>query len=84
MGPVLGRLALIVAVVLLGSAVVSVIQGLGSTGGIGPGNAVVALVSAVLNLPLYLLLLVSLVVTYAEQRAREAGVNTHHLAAQLG
>jgi hypothetical protein len=84
MGPLLGRLALLVAVVLMGSVVIGVFQSLGPSGGFGPGAAVVAIVTAALYLPLYLVMLVSLVVTYAEQRAREAPINSHQLAAQLG
>ncbi|WBB66164.1 hypothetical protein [Micromonospora sp. WMMD812] len=93
LGMLLGRVALVVAAVVVFTVVASVLEGVG-TAPFGldpfasPGSAlgVVAVISvaAVLALPAHLVQLVGLVVTYAEQRAQERPVNSAGLAAELG
>jgi hypothetical protein len=87
-GPVLGRVALVIGALLVGVAVIGVIQNVGlaavGDGGFSAVAVIVAVIAGALYLPLYLLQLVGLVATYAEQRAREVPVNTAQLAAQLG
>ncbi|MEV0806998.1 hypothetical protein [Micromonospora sp. NPDC050200] len=93
LGMVLGRIALVAAAVIAGSLVGAVLEAVGRTP-LGtdpfaaPGSAVgavaVVVVTAALVVPVYLVQLVGLVVTYAEQRAHEAPVNVARLAAELG
>ncbi len=93
LGLLLGRVALVIAVVIA----VSMLGGMAESIGLvpfgvapfaSPGatvGAVLAIgVSALLALPAYLAQLVGLVVTYAEQRAHEGPVNSAQLAAELG
>ncbi|MEV6374708.1 hypothetical protein [Micromonospora musae] len=90
---VLGRVALVAAVLLVLSLVVGGLQGaavapfgvdpLGSAG-TAIGVIVVLAITGVLTLPVQFLQLVGLVVTYAEQRALEGPVNSARLAAELG
>ncbi|MFI6261141.1 hypothetical protein [Micromonospora sp. NPDC051006] len=93
LGLLLGRVALVVAVVIVCTVVASVIEGVG-TAPFGtdplaaPGSAIgvvaVIAVTAVLALPAHLVQLVGLLVTYAEQRVHERPVNSAGLAAELG
>lgn len=93
LGMVLGRVALVALAVLLGSALGAVVESVGTlpfgtdpftAPGTAVGAVAVILVSAVLVVPVYLVQLVGLVVTYAEQRAQEGPVNAARLAAELG
>ncbi|WP_157563271.1 hypothetical protein [Micromonospora chokoriensis] len=93
LGLLLGRVALVALAVIVGTLIPGGLEGVG-TSGLGedpfasPGTAVVAVVvigiTAVLALPAHLAQLIGLLVTYAEQRAHEAPVNTAGLAAELG
>ncbi|MGC4748799.1 hypothetical protein ACLQ28_24555 [Micromonospora sp. DT201] len=92
-GLMLGRVALVALAVVVGSLIPGFLEGLG-TSALGtdpfasPGTAVGAVavigVTAVLALPAHLAPRIGLLVTYAEQRAHEAPVNTAGLAAELG
>lgn len=92
-GMVLGRVALVGAV-LVGAAIVDGVLQAVSQFAFGldpmaaPGTAVgavlLAVAGALLVVPSYLVQLVGLVVTYAEQRAQEGPVNVAQLAAELG
>ncbi|MBM0238097.1 hypothetical protein JNW88_14770 [Micromonospora sp. ATA32] len=93
LGMVLGRVALVAAVVVVGSLVAGVLESVGMAPfGVdplaSPGSAVAALVvimvAAALSVPVYLAQLVGLLATYAEQRAHEGPVNAARLAAELG
>ncbi|NJP31523.1 hypothetical protein [Micromonospora thermarum] len=93
LGLVLGRVALIAAVVVVVTVVAGVIESLataplGATPLGSPGTAlgivVVVTLTALLSLPAHFAQQVGLVVTYAEQRAHEAPVNAARLAAELG
>ncbi|QDY10842.1 hypothetical protein FJK98_29910 [Micromonospora sp. HM134] len=93
LGMVLGRVALVALAVLLGSVLGGVVESVGTlpfgtdpftAPGTAVGAVAVILVSAVLVLPAYLMQLVGLVVTYAEQRAQEGPVNVTRLVAELG
>ncbi|MEU5906428.1 hypothetical protein ABZ780_18885 [Micromonospora sp. NPDC047467] len=93
LGLLLGRVALVAGVVIVGSMMGGFLESLGIVA-LGPdplaspGAAVVAVavigVTAVLVLPAHLVQLVGLLVTYTEQRAHEAPVNSAGLAAELG
>ncbi|GAA4570576.1 hypothetical protein GCM10023176_29480 [Micromonospora coerulea] len=92
-GMVLGRVALVVAALLVGILVGFVVEAVGQlpfgthpmdSPGTAAGSAAVALVAAVLVVPVYLAQLVGLLVTYAEQRAHEGPVNAARLATELG
>lgn len=88
-GPVLGRVALLVLVILGGNVVIGVIQevllnALGAADTVSPVAIVVSVVAVLVAVPLSLLQIVGIIITYAEQRAREAPVNTPQLAAALG
>ncbi|WFE95035.1 hypothetical protein [Micromonospora sp. WMMD987] len=93
LGMVLGRVSLVALAVLLGSALGSVVESVGTlpfgtdpftAPGTAVGAVAVILVSAVLVVPVYLVQLVGLVVTYAEQRAQAGPVNAALLVAELG
>ncbi|MDM4721071.1 hypothetical protein QTQ03_16245 [Micromonospora sp. WMMA1363] len=93
LGLLLGRVALIMAAVMVATVVAGVVESVGSVPlGVdplgSPGSTVglfaVIVVAAVLSLPAYLAQQVGLVVTYAEQRAHEGPVNAARLAAELG
>ncbi|PWR05891.1 hypothetical protein DKT68_24550 [Micromonospora acroterricola] len=93
LGLLLGRVALVAAVVIVGTLVPGVLEGVGSapfgvdplaTPGSAVGVVLVIALSAVLVLPAHLAQLVGLLVTYAEQRAHEGPVNSAGLAAELG
>ncbi|MGK5743110.1 hypothetical protein [Micromonospora sp. URMC 103] len=93
LGLLLGRVALVVAVVLTGSMVVGFLEAAATTPfgadplaapGTAVGAVVVVAVSAVLSLPLQVAQLVGFVVTYAEQRAHEGPVNSAGLVTELG
>jgi hypothetical protein len=92
-GMVLGRVALVALVVIVGTVAVSVVErlgmfvvGVGPTGVIGfsVGTVAVTAVAALLNAPIGAAQLIGLVVTYAEQRGHEAPVGAGQLAAELG
>ncbi|NYH43701.1 hypothetical protein HNR22_003428 [Micromonospora jinlongensis] len=93
LGLLLGRVALVALAVIVGTLIPGALEGVG-TSAFGtdpfasPGNAVGAVVvigiTAVLALPAHLAQMIGLLVTYAEQRAHEAPVNTPGLAAELG
>jgi hypothetical protein len=88
-GMVLGRVALVAAVVIGGSAAIGVAENVGllavgANAGLSVGAGVVTVVAALLNLPFYAAQLVGLVITYAEQRGWEAPVNSAQLAGELG
>ncbi|MBM0234200.1 hypothetical protein JNW91_21550 [Micromonospora sp. STR1_7] len=93
LGLLLGRVALVVAAVIVASVIPSVLESivsapLGPDPLASPGTAVgivaVIGVSALLALPAHLAQLIGLLVTYAEQRAHEAPVNSARLAVELG
>ncbi|MEV4841963.1 hypothetical protein AB0K20_01835 [Micromonospora matsumotoense] len=93
LGMVLGRVALVALAVFLGSVLGGVVESVGilpfgtdpfTAPGTAVGAVAVILVSAVLVVPVYLVQLVGLVVTYAEQRAQEGPVNVVRLVAELG
>ncbi|MEV4272185.1 hypothetical protein [Micromonospora aurantiaca (nom. illeg.)] len=92
-GMVLGRVALVIAVLLAATVLDAVVGGIsGAAFGVEPMNAVgtaigavaFAVFGALLSAPAYLAQQVGLVVTYAEQRAQEGPVNAARLAAELG
>lgn len=85
---VLGRLALVAAVVIGGSFAISLLENLGllavgPAAGLSVGAVVITVGSMFLQLPLYAAQLIGFVVTYAEQRGWEAPVNTAQLAGEL-
>ncbi|MER7458955.1 hypothetical protein [Micromonospora sp. NPDC126480] len=93
LGLVLGRVALIAAVVIVVSGAAGVLEGMATmpfgaapleSPGTAVGLLVVLTITALLALPAHLAQQVGLVVTYAEQRAHEAPVNAARLAAELG
>ena len=93
LGPVLGRVALVAAVVILGSMVGGVLEQVGllpfgdrplAEPGAGVGALAVVVLAAALVAPVYLVQLVGLLATYAEHRAHEGPVNSARLAAELG
>lgn len=90
---VLGRVALVAVAAVVGALIGVVIEAFGQvafgthpmdSAGTAAGAVAVAVLSAVLVTPAYLVQLVGLLVTYAEQRAHEGPVNTARLAAELG
>ncbi|WP_446217175.1 hypothetical protein [Micromonospora sp. IBHARD004] len=92
-GMVLGRVALVAAVLLVGALVGLMLQAVGQlpfgthpmdAPGTAAGAVGVALVVAVLLVPVQVAQLVGLLATYAEQRAHEGPVNAARLAAELG
>ncbi|SCF03703.1 hypothetical protein GA0070562_5427 [Micromonospora tulbaghiae] len=92
-GMVLGRVALVMAVLLAATVLDAVVGGIsGALFGVEPMTAVgtaigavaFAVFGALLAAPAYLAQQVGLVVTYAEQRAQEGPVNAARLAAELG
>ncbi|MFY1689525.1 hypothetical protein [Plantactinospora sp. WMMB782] len=95
-GMVLGRVAVVAAVVIGGGLVLAVLESVmtlapaAATPGelsAPPAFSAVAvlstLVSAVLGAPLQLALLIGILITYTEQRGHEAPVNSARLAAEL-
>ncbi|MEU7802052.1 hypothetical protein AB0B10_22565 [Micromonospora arborensis] len=93
LGLLLGRVALVALAVIIGSLIPGALEGAGTSAfgtdplaspGSAAGAVVVIGVTAVLALPAHLAQLIGLLVTYAEQRAHEAPVNTAGLAAELG
>ncbi|MFF5200413.1 hypothetical protein ACFY3B_12505 [Micromonospora parva] len=93
LGLLLGRVALVAAAVIVGTVIPGVLEGVGTSplgtdpfasAGTAVGAVVVIGITAVLALPAHLAQLIGLLVTYAEQRAHEAPVNTAVLAAELG
>ncbi|MBY8873071.1 hypothetical protein K7640_14645 [Micromonospora sp. PLK6-60] len=93
LGMMLGRICLVGVVVIVGSLLVSVLEGVG-TEALGadpwgsPGTAgvlvVLLVISAALNVPVQMIQQVGIVVTYAEQRGQEGPVDTARLAGELG
>ncbi|MFC0098285.1 hypothetical protein ACFFKH_12180 [Micromonospora marina] len=92
-GMVLGRVALVMAVLFAATVLDAVVGGIsGAVFGVEPMKAVgtaigavaFAVFGALLAAPAYLAQQVGLVVTYAEQRAQEGPVNAARLAAELG
>ncbi len=92
-GMVLGRVALVMAVLVASTVLDAVVGGIsGAVFGVEPMTAVgtaigavaLAVFGALLAAPAYLAQQVGLVVTYAEQRAQEGPVNAARLAAELG
>ncbi|MFI6784198.1 hypothetical protein [Micromonospora sp. NPDC050276] len=93
LGLLLGRVALVALAVIVGTLIPAGLEGVG-TSALGtdplasPGTAVGAVVvigiTAVLALPAHLAQMIGLLVTYTEQRAHEAPVNSAGLAAELG
>ena len=90
LGMVFGRVVLVALAVFLGSVLGGVVESVGilpfgtdpfTAPGTAVGAVAVILVSAVLVVPVYLVQLVGLVVTYAEQRAQEGPVNVVRLVA---
>ncbi|TQJ25429.1 hypothetical protein FBZ33_5782 [Micromonospora sp. A202] len=93
LGLLLGRVALVALAVIVGTVIPGVLEGVGTSAfGTDPfaspdsavGAVVVIGITAVLALPAHLSQMIGLLVTYAEQRAHEAPVNTPGLAAELG
>ncbi|MGI5524224.1 hypothetical protein ACQEUX_25250 [Micromonospora sp. CA-259024] len=93
LGLLLGRVALVALAVIVGTLIPGFLEGVGTSAfGVdplaSPGAAVGAVavigVTAALALPAHLAQMIGLLVTYAEQRAHEAPVNTAGLAAELG
>ncbi|PWU49219.1 hypothetical protein DLJ47_26800 [Micromonospora sp. S4605] len=93
LGLLLGRVAMVVAAVIVGSMVAGVVEAVGTlpfgltpldSAGSAVGVTMVILAAAVLALPAHVVQLVGLVVTYAEQRAHEGPVNAARLAGELG
>ncbi|MEU4381197.1 hypothetical protein [Micromonospora echinofusca] len=93
LGLLLGRVALVAAAVIVGGGAAGMVEGIGAlpfgttpmdSPGTAVGVIVVAVVGALLALPTHLAQLVSLVVTYAEQRAHEGPVDSARLADELG
>jgi len=89
-GGVLGRLAIIAAVLIGGQFFAGVVQNVGfvaagvaNAGAITPAGAVFAIIGTALTLPFTIFQLVSLITTYAEQRAREVPVTVTQLAGAL-
>ena len=92
-GMVLGRVALVVAALVVATLLDVVLSGIsGALFGLEPMGAVgtaigavtLTVLSAVVAAPTYLAQQVGLVVTYAEQRAQEGPVTAAGLAAELG
>ncbi|MEU8421598.1 hypothetical protein AB0C15_12050 [Micromonospora sp. NPDC048835] len=93
LGLLLGRVALVALAVIVGTLIPGGLEGVGTSAfgtdpfasaGTAVGAVVVIGITAVLALPAHLAQLIGLLVTYAEQRAHEAPVNTAGLAAELG
>lgn len=93
LGLLLGRVALVAAAVIVGTLIPGALEGIGtsplgtdpfSSAGTAAGAVVVIGITAVLALPAHLAQMIGLLVTYAEQRAHEAPVNSAGLAAELG
>ncbi|MFC4016867.1 hypothetical protein ACFOW4_02770 [Micromonospora sp. GCM10011542] len=92
LGLVLGRVALVAVAVIIGTVIPGTLESVGSVPfgtdpfgapGTAVGVVVVIGIAALLALPAHLAQLVGLLVTYAEQRAHEAPVNSARLAAEL-
>ncbi|MFC4146521.1 hypothetical protein ACFO0M_09660 [Micromonospora mangrovi] len=92
-GPVLGRLAVVAAAIVLGGLLGFVLEAVGQlpfgqhpldSPGTAAGAVGVSVLAAVLAVPASLVQLAGLVLTYAEQRAYEGPVNAARLAAELG
>ncbi|MBM0279624.1 hypothetical protein, partial [Micromonospora tarensis] len=93
LGLLLGRVAVVALAVIIGSLIPGVLEGVGTSAfgtdpfaspGTAVGAVVVIGITAVLALPAHLAQLIGLLLTYAEQRAHEAPVNSAGLAAELG
>ncbi|MGW5556387.1 hypothetical protein ACWER9_04065 [Micromonospora sp. NPDC003944] len=93
LGLLLGRVALVALAVIVGTLIPGGLEGVGTSAfgtdpfasaGTAVGAVVVIGITAVLALPAHLAQMIGLLVTYAEQRAHEAPVNTAGLAAELG
>ncbi|MEU8125820.1 hypothetical protein AB0B68_01225 [Micromonospora sp. NPDC049049] len=93
LGLLLGRVALVAVAVIVGTLIPGALEGIGtgalgtdpfSSAGTAAGAVVVIGITAVLALPAHLAQMVGLLVTYVEQRAHEAPVNSAGLAAELG
>ncbi|NYF55581.1 hypothetical protein [Micromonospora purpureochromogenes] len=93
LGMVPARVALVAAALVAGTVVGAVLEAVGTAPlgtdpfaapGTAVGAVVVVAVTAALVVPVYLVQLVGLIVTYAEQRAQEGPVNAARLAAELG
>jgi hypothetical protein len=89
-GPVLGRVALIAASVIAVQVVVSLLQNILTVVGGGPNSSAAVAIGLVMGLIGVLVMLiptmiqvVGLVITYAEQRARQGPLATRQLAAEL-
>ncbi|MGR6322424.1 hypothetical protein Q2K19_13490 [Micromonospora soli] len=92
-GMVLGRVALVVAVLVVATMLNGVVETVNrlifgehplDAAGTGGAAVLLALAGTLLITPAYLAQLIGLVVTYAEQRAHEGPVNAARLAAELG
>jgi hypothetical protein len=92
-GMVLGRLALLAAVVIAASLAASMVgqlgllatgSGLSGSVSLSVGNALAYSVSALLAVPVAMVQLAALLATYAEQRGHEARTTAAALAAELG
>lgn len=93
LGQVLGRVALLGAIVLVGALIGGVLETVGllpfgdrplASAGSALGALAVTVLAAVLVAPVYLVQLAGLLTTYAEQRAQEGPVTAARLAAELG
>ncbi|MGC5289916.1 hypothetical protein [Micromonospora sp. DT231] len=93
LGLLLGRVALVALAVIVVNVITGALEGAGTplfgtdplrSPGTAAGVVAVIGVTAVLALPAHLAQMIGLLVTYAEQRAHEAPVNTAGLAAELG
>ncbi|MFE9916216.1 hypothetical protein ACFYPG_13770 [Micromonospora sp. NPDC005553] len=93
LGLLLGRVALVAVAVIVGTLIPGALEGIGtgalgtdpfSSAGTAAGAVVVIAITAVLALPAHLAQMIGLLVTYVEQRAHEAPVNSAGLAAELG
>jgi hypothetical protein len=90
LGPVLGRIALLSAVLIAGQAVAGTVEHAGLSiidltqqTALTIAGVVVVVIGAAITLPFAIVQLVGLVVTYAEQAAREAPTTTPRLLAAL-
>jgi hypothetical protein len=90
LGMMLGRLSLIAAAIVGVGVVIGLAQEVArvALGAEVVGFSVATVTSTVagdlLSLPIYVVLLVGLLITYAEQRGQEAPVNAARLAEELG
>jgi hypothetical protein len=92
-GPTLGRIATLLGVASVYLWIIWAIEGaleiglaLGTHSGMGYrlGSGVIELIGGILAAPVFAMLLIGLLPTYAELRAREAPVSTPQLMASLG